>query len=891
MTLVPINLRVNDLPQPVGTPGRPYFGWHLEGAEANQVQTAYHLLVAASAKNLAAGHGDVWDSGVVASSRQSHVPYEGPLLACNTRYAWCVRVWDGAGRAGPYSSPGTLTTGLLTNDDWAGARWIRRDSHDPDDYTYYRKTVPLPQAAVTRATVFVTAVHKYVLYLNGRWIGGGPSYHYPHHQYYNAYDITDLVLPGAPNVFAVLTHWFGGGQGRPASARGLLLKAIIEHPGRGPTVIGTDASWQQTRAAGWQLGQPSRGDEGVGYVESIDAARLLPGWQAPGFDDAGWERAADIGAPPVDPWTGGLYPDLTRIVEHEIGPASVTDHGSGTYVLDLGRVFAGRPRITFTGGAPGARIAMRGGYTLGPDGTIDPATTQSTDMSYAATTDGGAFVFEPLEYLGLRYFQVDSSPMPVTAQNFKFVVRHAVLDDGRSTFDSSDSTLNEEWALMKRSVCLGAQEQFLDTPTREKGGFLVDSAHESLAAMAAFGERVLTLKTLNEFLHSMDQYWSAPADHGRMNAVYPNGDGARDIPDFTQAYLVWVWEYYLHTGNAQFLSDKYAKLKRIAGYVARHLDSHTGLVHRLTGGDGGPYQHGIVDWPPSMRYGYDMETDARTVVNALAYADFVIVARIAALLGQAEDAARYEALAGALKEAMNARLLNAAGVYVDGLRTGGAPSPHASQHANMLPLALGMVPAENRTAVLEHVKRLRVSVGMVTIPWLIRALGEAGEGEHLLKVYTRPDWDGWANSLAKGATSTWESWDADRGADLSQSHPWGTIGLCGLQEYVLGVKPLAPQCERVQIKPLLFGGKLARAGGTVPTERGEISIHWEQAEDRFALTVSLPVNVRTRVCVPGGADAGPQLTVDGASVTGAADGRYVIVENVGSGMHRFERRW
>ena len=891
MSLIPIKLRANDVPDPVGTPGRPYFGWHLEGAEANQVQSAYHLLVAASADNLAAGHGDVWDSGVVASSRQSHIPYDGPLLASNTRYAWTVRVWDGAGRAGPYASPGTFTTGLLTNDDWAGARWIRRDSQDPDDYTYYRKTAPLPAAAITRTTVYVTAVHKYALYLNGQWIGGGPSYHYPHHQYYNAYDITAHLLPGAANVFAVLTHWFGGGQGRPASARGLLLKAVIEHPGRGPTVIGTDETWRQTRAACWLLGQPSRGDEGVGYVESIDAARLLPGWQAPGFDDAGWDQAADIGSPPTAPWTGGLYPDPSRIVEHEIGPESVADHGSGTYVVDLGRVHAGRPRIAFTGGAAGAHIAMRGGYSLGPDGAIDPATTQSTDMSYAATRDGGAFVFEPLEYLGLRYFQVDHSPMPITPRNFAFIVRHAALDEGRSTFDSSDPTLNAVWALMKHSICLGAQEQFLDTPTREKGGFLVDSAHESLAAMAAFGERVLTLKSLNEFLDSMDQYWSAPADRGRMNAVYPNGDGARDIPDFTQAYLVWVWEYYLHTGNAQFLSDNYAKLKRIAGYVARHQDPQTGLVHRLTGGSGGPYRHGIVDWPPAMRYGYDMETDARTVINALAYADFVIVARIAAVLGQAEDAAHYQALARALKDAVNARLLNAAGVYVDGLRADGAPSPHASQHANMLPLALGIVPPQNQAAVLRHVKDLKMSAGMVTVGWLIRALGEAGEGEHLLEVYTRPDWDGWANSLAKGATSTWESWDADRDAGLSQSHPWGAIGLCGIQQYVLGVTPLAPQCQRVQIKPLWFGNKLAHAGGAVPTERGAISVHWEQAEGRYTLTVSLPVNVRARVCVPGPGPTGPLLEVDGVSVTGAVEGGHVVVEDVGSGTLRFVRRW
>ena len=108
---------------------------------------------------------------------------------------------------------------------------------------------------------------------------------------------------------------------------------------------------------------------------------------------------------------------------------------------------------------------------------------------------------------------------------------------------------------------------------------------------------------------------------------------------------------------------------------------------------------------------------------------------------------------------------------------------------------------------------------------------------------------------------------------------------------MLGVRPLAPQCKRVQIKPLWFGGKLASASGTVPTERGEISVHWEQGEGRYALTVSLPVNVRARVCVPGPGPTGSLLDVDGVRVSGGVDGRYVIVEEAGSGTHTFERRW
>ena len=773
-------------------------------------------------------------------------------------------------------------TAPLTNDDWRGAIWIRRACDDADDYTYYRKTFFLPNKKIARATIYVSAVHKYALYLNAQWMGHGPSYHYPQYQYYNAYDITTQLLPNKKNIFAVFTHWFGAGQGRPASERGMILKAVIEFADGTREMICSDGTWKQTRAECWVMGLPQRNDEGVGYVEKIDAAKILPNWNALAYDDSAWERATEIGAQPTEPWTGSLQLDVSRIVEYEIAPALITRQNESVYVVDLGKVYAGRPRINVSGGHAGQWITIRGGYALRDDGTIDADKNQNTDMTYYALANGDAFTFFPCEYLGMRYVQIENAPIPITRENFSFVVRHAELDASSSSFTSSHPTLNAVWDLCKHSITLGAQEQFLDTPTREKGGFLVDSMNESLAAMLAYGERVLTRKTLREFLQSMAQYWNDEPNRGRMNAVYPNGDGARDIPDFTQAYLVWVWEYFLQTDDKNFLRENYAQLKSIADYVHRYRDETTGLIHQLRGG-GGDYLHGIVDWTPSMRYGYDMETAARTVINCYAYAGYKIISDIAGELGNTSDCEIYRARANDLRAAINRNLLQ--DVYVDGLYENGSASTHASQHANMFPLALGIVPPEKRAVVLQHVKNLKISVGMVTVYWLIRALGEMDEGEHLLNLYTNAEWDGWAKNIAQGATCTWESWDANLGGNLSQSHPWGAIGLCGIQQYILGVKPLAPQYARAQIKPLDFGDALNFVAGRVPTERGEIFVRWERDENCFAMSVELPLNVQANVYVPRGNFSDARVVVDGTNANFVQDGNYFVIENVGSGKH------
>jgi alpha-L-rhamnosidase len=884
--LAPTALRVDDVVNPVGTDNAPYFGWLVNDPDPNEIQTQYQILVASSQATLDASVGDIWDSGVVASRLQNHVVYAGTPLASDTEYYWKVRTWDKTSTASPYSATGTFVVGLLTNADWSGAHWIKRNTTIADDFTYYRKTVTLPNETVARATVYVTSVHKYALYVNGVLVGKGPSYHYPQYQYYNAYDIKGQVSANAGNLFAIFNHWFGGGQGRPPSSRGVLMKAIVHYTDGTTTVVGTDKTWHQRQATSWVTGQSSRNGEGVGYIERIDARNLLPNWSSPGYNDSSWSTATDIGAHPVSPWTGTLAPDLSRIIETEMTPVNVTSKGGGKYVVDLGKVYPGVPRITFSGGTSGGVVNMRGGYALNAAGEIDTTKNQSTNMSYVAVLSGVTFSYQPAEYLGMRYFQIDNAPMAVTPSNFKFVERHSAMDDTRSLFTSPNTTLNAVWDLMKHSLTVGAQEEFVDTPTREKGGFLGDGAIQSTEAMPVMAERVLTRKSLNEFIQSMTQYWSNAANRGRINAVYPNTDGARDIPDYTQAYLPWVWEYYLETGDRTFLATQYSRLKDVADYVERSRSATTGLVTNLVGGSGS-YQYGIVDWPAPMRFGYDM-TAARTVINGWAYADNDIVSKIAEELGNTGDRDIYRDRANALRAAINGQLLDASGVYVDGLSATATRSTHVSQHANMFPLALGIVPSAQVGSVIAEVEALHMSVGMVTVWWLVRALGGADQGAALVDLFTNTNNLGWARCLSRGATATWESWTADAGTD-SQSHAWGSAGLYGFVRYILGVTPLLPQYEQVRIKPLDFQAALPAASGRVPTDRGDITVAWDRDTARFFMTVTIPVNVSAVVYVPKAGTTGPLVRVDGVDMAGTEEGGYVQVSGIGSGTHTFER--
>jgi len=787
---------------------------------------------------------------------------------------------------------------LLANTDWSGASWIWRNTGIADDYTYYRKSTNLPAGTVARATVYVTSVQKYALYVNGTLVGKGPAYAFPQFQLYNAYDITSLVTPGGTNLFAMFNHWFGGGSGRVADQRGILMKAIIHYADGTSSAVETDGTWLQSQATSWVTGQASRGGSGTGYIEKIDARNLATNWFATNFNDSAWSTATVFGTQPNSTFSGTPLPDLTRIVETVITPVSVTNLGGGKYLVDLGRLYSGVPSIQFSGGTSGTTIGMFGGFALLSSSTIDPSQNQTVNLTYLTVLNGSNFTYQPAEYETMRYFEITNSPMVVTTTNFAFIERNSQMNDAASSFTSPNTTLNAVWGLMKETLPIDAQEEFIDS-MRQKGGFLGDGFQESLAAMQVEDERVLTRRRLNEFIESMGEFWNTGPDVGRVNACYPDDNNARDIPDYTQMYLDWVWEYYMQTGDRAFLATNYTALTNIAQYVNRSLNPTNGLITRLYGGTSSSYTNGIIDWPPDMQFGYDLNTvrspgNAATVINGWAWEDYDLTSRIANELGNTSDTATYRAMASALQAAINTNLINASGVYVDGLEPNGTQSTHASQHANAFPLSLNIVPAAQVPNVTSLVVSSNMSVSALGILQLVRALGEANQGPALLNLYTNANNYGWAQILSLGGTATWESWTANTDGN-SESHGWGAVGLDGYVRYILGVKALAPQFEQVQIMPLDFSNSLASASGTLLTDRGTIAVEWDRNATLYHLAVTIPVNVTATIFVPQAGLTNTTLTVDGVHVTGTltnlagtANG-YLGVTGIGSGAHNLER--
>ena len=77
------------------------------------------------------------------------------------------------------------------------------------------------------------------------------------------------------------------------------------------------------------------------------------------------------------------------------------------------------------------------------------------------------------------------------------LTRHAAMPDvPTATFSSDNRMLNAVWRLTARSCLYCSHEQFVDTPTREKGQFVWDAANESEGVMRAYGDQNMSWQAL-----------------------------------------------------------------------------------------------------------------------------------------------------------------------------------------------------------------------------------------------------------------------------------------------------------------------------------------------------------------------------------------------------------
>lgn len=341
-----------------------------------------------------------------------------------------------------------------------------------------------------------------------------------------------------------------------------------------------------------------------------------------------------------------------------------------------------------------------------------------------------------------------------------------------------------------------------------------------------------------------------------------------------------VHQDYRYTGDTELLTHYYELMKkktlmelsREDGLISTHSSKHTGrFMNEIGFADSTQRMRDIVDWPAGSitsgsqtfaqkgeRDGYEM-VPVNTVVNCFFYKNMLVMAELAGVLNKWDDQAQFQLMAAKVKKSINEKLFDhTRGIYLDG-----EGSTHAALHANMMPLAFGIVPETHKKTVVDYIKSRKMACSVYGAQYLLEGLYEAGEGQYALDLMRATDDRSWWNMIKVGSTITMEAWDMKYKPNSDWNHAWGAAPGNIISRHLWGINPKTPAFELIQIKPQL--GDLKNSSITVPTIKGAVRASYKRVSVRRQnYEIELPANVGGELFVPSSGDA--VVTVNGQKV-------------------------
>ena len=609
----------------------------------------------------------------------------------------------------------------------------------------------------------------------------------------------------------------------------------------------------------WDSGKtPSNASINVSYAGKALAAGATYYWKVMTWDSSDSGSPWSYSQPFTMAGTLGAYSTAAPPVEQtSLAPMSVTQLGTGHTFIDFGRAAFGWFEITLDAPVAATMSVAMGEKAKGqsvdanPGGsiryelaTVKVAQGQGTYRVHAAANGGTIAIPAALGVLmPFRYVEVTGAPVTLTKDAVRQIAVSYPFDDGAAAFSSSNTALDQVWALAKYSIKATTFADIYVDGDRERKPYEADAYIQQLGHYAIDRDYALARKS-HEYLMA--------------NPTWPT--------EWKFHSIMMAWADWTYTGNLDSLAKQYAALKQ-----SKTLESYVNADGLLDTGS----LMDIVDWPEGERDGYVL-TPVNTVVNAFWCYSLGLMADMADALGNASDASRYRTMATTATAALNSKLWSAStGLYVDG-----QTSTHSSLHANMFPLAFGLVPADRQTKVVAFIQSRGMACSVYGAQYLLEALYRAGQPNAALALLTATSDRGWLNMLNVGSTITLEAWDAKYKPNLDWNHAWGAAPANILPRYLLGVRPGSPGFAKAIIQPQ--PGSLTHVEGIVATIRGPIQVVVDSQP--LALTVTIPANMTADVAVPP-TTAACSPSIDGQPAKVTAMGGVTWIQGVGSGQH------
>lgn len=734
---------------------------------------------------------------------------------------------------------------------------------------------------IDHARLYLTALGNFEVSMDGQAVSedfldpGKLAYN----QYlsYVTYDVTDKLVgtefSDDSHVWTMtLFHgWYDRGVGYPeiyspwGDTNALRGALVITYSDGTKQVIGTDEEFMVTLdgpirendvyqgefydASCDPCGTKKNQTDAVEKEELVDTAGRGPAIVQPEEDEkeTAWSQAAvdQVDSRYYDlPYVGKYNEPITCI--QELGPISVSEPVSGTYVYDFGQNFAGVCRITMNAKA-GDLVTLRYGEALNSDtlrnkddvvGTIWTENLLTADATDYYLAIDGEQTYQPVSvYHGFRYLQITGLEEAPSLDQVTGIVLSSDLDLS-GEFECSDEAVNQYWS----NTVWSQKSNFLDNPTDcaqrdECHGWAGDA--QIFSGMACYNSNsdLFYRKYLKELcsLQSDDGAFPdmAPRNFG---TGWDGRGGAGGNNCWGDAAVVIAWNLYTQYGDVAVLQEYYDALCKWIDYLEVH--SENGLRTEENGyGD-----HFSVESTPKGL------TDTAWSAHS---AD--LVSKISTVLGKTDEAIHYQQVFEQFRDAWLREYVSEDGVI-----------ECYSQTAYALGLAFDLFPETMRQMAAECLlnnvtfNQYEFHAGYAGLGYVLPALSEAGYSDAAYEMLCNTGERSLLYPVIQGATTTpeylsaYQEMNGELVLDGSLNHYAYGAPAQWLYTNVLGIRSDKenPGFKHFSIRPEVTD-RWSYAKGAYESMYGRIEVSWEHEENGYLYHIRIPANTTATVELPG----------------------------------------
>lgn len=718
----------------------------------------------------------------------------------------------------------------------------------------------LPVSALLHLFTFT----RYRLYVNGAYVGRGPSRYQNQQPEYDTRDLLHLLQPGK-NVVALLVHRDAPTGRIMSHAPGLtVVLALMDASGQRRELC-SGTSWRSIPEASFL----SRNNAWASIPENIDACRTSD-WTNPFFDAGHWPFAIPVNFPDL-----ALKPRCTPLERETLVNCTAKVslpcklNSPSELSFDAPRIVQAYSLLTFEA-EEGSKLEVN--YDL-PDGKSSGRNTYLARAGMQTYMSGDTFACNRLR------IKVTSGRIDLTAvQAFEVLYPFDLVGE----FRCSDPMLEKLWSICARTLALLSEDAYVDCADRERVEWMdcTPPAFEVTRVMMAGphlgGNPKWSDPRLLQALLRRIALTQMPDGQVRAYTCSDRWDVHTVMVDRSCDFIIAARQYFESTGDRAFLHELWPVIVRLCNWYVGHRTAR-GLVL------GREWEV----WDNPLRY----QVCEGAGLNAFAFHALHDAAFLGEALGFRDEARHLAHAANALALAFNEFLWNPGeltyngalfgpgsaintlrGIYPAGLKDGVYPP---TLQAALFALDSGIVPASR----LDDVRRFAVAhraeaTGTMSHYYLFKtmySMDSSGLNAQVLQIIR----DKWLPQVESPWQTTWETLQPKSG---SKVHIYGVLPAYFLSSYVLGVRRsgttllIEPRC-----------GDLLYAEGTVLTEFGPVPISWKRIDASLQLTVTIPErsNAELRILAE---HADTSLSVNSLRVRGVRDERYVTLR-LGPGRH------